>query len=45
MRLTLVLAVVMAFGYALASGETQYPGFNTWGTDFGIPNASASTNY
>lgn len=30
----------ITFGYPLASGETQYPGFNTWGTDFGIPNAS-----
>jgi feruloyl esterase len=26
--------------YALASGETTYPGFNTWGTDFGIPGSS-----
>lgn len=23
--------------YAVASGETSYPGFNTWGTDFGNP--------
>jgi len=30
----------ITFSYRLASGETQYPGFNTWGTDFGIPNAS-----
>ncbi|MFP3614704.1 tannase/feruloyl esterase family alpha/beta hydrolase [Paraburkholderia sp. SIMBA_050] len=30
----------ITFNYTLASGETQYPGFNTWGTDFGIPNAS-----
>ena len=30
----------ITFGYPLASGETQYPGFNTWGTDFGISNAS-----
>ena len=30
----------ITFGDPLASGETQYPGFNTWGTDFGIPNAS-----
>jgi feruloyl esterase len=30
----------ITFGYPLASGETQYPGFNTWGTDLGIPNAS-----
>lgn len=26
--------------YALASGETTYPGFNTWGTDFGNPGTS-----
>jgi acetyl esterase/lipase len=25
------------FDYQLASGENQYPGFNTWGTDFGRP--------
>lgn len=31
----------ITFNYSLASGETQYPGFNTWGTDLGIPNASA----
>jgi feruloyl esterase len=31
----------ITFSYALASGETSYPGFNVWGTDFGIPNASA----
>lgn len=30
----------ITFNYPLASGETQYPGFNTWGTDLGIPNAS-----
>lgn len=28
----------ITFSYSLASGETQYPGFNTWGTDLGIPN-------
>ncbi|KQP13131.1 tannase/feruloyl esterase family alpha/beta hydrolase [Pseudorhodoferax sp. Leaf267] len=27
--------------YTLASGETTYPGFNTWGTDFGNPGTSA----
>ena len=27
--------------YALASGERSYPGFNTWGTDFGMPSTSA----
>jgi feruloyl esterase len=26
--------------YTLASGETTYPGFNTWGTDFGNPGSS-----
>ena len=30
----------ITFTYPLASGETQYPGFNVWGTDLGIPNAS-----
>ena len=36
-----VINTPITFGYPLASGETQYPGFNTWGTDFGIPNPSA----
>lgn len=35
-----VINTPIVFNYPLASGETQYPGFNTWGTDFGIPNAS-----
>ena len=26
--------------YRLASGESGYPGFTLWGTDFGVPNAS-----
>ena len=30
----------LVLNYTLASGETTYPGFNTWGTDFGIPKAS-----
>lgn len=30
----------LQLNYALASGETGYPGFNTWGTDFGNPGAS-----
>lgn len=30
----------LVLGFALASGETGYPGFNTWGSDFGVPNAS-----
>lgn len=27
----------LALDYKLASGETGYPGFTTWGTDFGVP--------
>ncbi len=27
----------LVLNYTLASGETSYPGFNTWGTDFGMP--------
>ena len=27
----------LELNYALASGETGYPGFNVWGTDFGNP--------
>ena len=30
----------LELNYRLASGETTYPGFNTWGTDFGNPSAS-----
>ena len=30
----------ITFGYPLASGETQYPGFNVWGSDLGVPNPS-----
>lgn len=30
----------LVLNYTLASGETTYPGFNTWGTDFGNPSAS-----
>ncbi|WP_169834819.1 tannase/feruloyl esterase family alpha/beta hydrolase [Cupriavidus oxalaticus] len=26
----------IVFGYALGSGETQYPGFNVWGADLGM---------
>ncbi|BEP65411.1 tannase/feruloyl esterase family alpha/beta hydrolase (plasmid) [Variovorax sp. V213] len=33
-----VINTPITFNYTLASGETQYPGFNTWGTDFGDPN-------
>ncbi|MDB5930796.1 MAG: tannase and feruloyl esterase [Polaromonas sp.] len=30
----------LLLNYTLASGETSYPGFNTWGTDFGNPGSS-----
>ncbi|WP_370551248.1 tannase/feruloyl esterase family alpha/beta hydrolase [Glaciimonas sp. PAMC28666] len=30
----------LVLNYRLASGESSYPGFNTWGTDFGIPGNS-----
>ena len=36
----LVFNTPITFGYPLASGETQYPGFNVWGSDLGVPNAS-----
>jgi hypothetical protein len=29
------------FAYPLANGETGYPGFNTWGTDFGRPGSGS----
>lgn len=32
-----VLNTPLELNYALASGETGYPGFNVWGTDFGNP--------
>ncbi len=32
-----VINTPIIFDYPLASGENQYPGFNTWGTDFGRP--------
>lgn len=35
-----VLNTPTVLSYALASGETSYPGFTTWGTDFGIPGTS-----
>ena len=31
----------ITFGYPLASGETQFPGFNVYGADLGVANASA----
>ena len=30
----------LVLNYTLASGETGYPGFNVWGTDFGNPGTS-----
>jgi hypothetical protein len=30
----------LALNYTLASGERGYPGFTTWGTDFGMPGTS-----
>ena len=36
----LVISSPLVLNYTLASGETTYPGFNTWGTDFGNPSAS-----
>lgn len=35
-----VINTAIVFNYSLASGETQYPGFNTWGTDFGMTSPS-----
>ncbi len=35
-----VTSTPLVLNYKLASGETTYPGFNTWGTDFGNPSAS-----
>ena len=34
-----VIGTPIVFGYPLGNGETQYPGFNVWGTDFGRPGA------
>jgi fermentation-respiration switch protein FrsA (DUF1100 family) len=31
----------LVLNYRLASGENTYPGFNVWGTDFGVPGTSA----
>ncbi|MGI4778538.1 MAG: tannase/feruloyl esterase family alpha/beta hydrolase [Janthinobacterium lividum] len=30
----------LVLNYRLPSGENTYPGFNTWGTDFGVPGTS-----
>ena len=35
-----VTNTALNLSYKLASGETTYPGFNTWGTDFGMPSVS-----
>ena len=35
-----VTHTALTLNYKLASGETSYPGFNTWGTDFGNPSTS-----
>ena len=35
-----VLNTELTLPYTLASGETTYPGYFTWGTDFGIPSSS-----
>ena len=32
-----VINTPVVFDYPLESGENEYPGFNTWGTDFGRP--------
>lgn len=32
-----IINTPVVFDYPLASGENEYPGFNTWGTDFGRP--------
>lgn len=35
-----VFSTPLALSYPLASGETSYPGFNTWGTDWGTGTGS-----
>ena len=35
-----VINTPLTLNYRLATGENNYPGFNTWGTDFGIPGTS-----
>ena len=35
-----VTHTALSLNYKLASGESSYPGFNTWGTDFGNPGTS-----
>ncbi|NVO05982.1 MAG: tannase/feruloyl esterase family alpha/beta hydrolase [Rhodoferax sp.] len=36
-----VINTPVKFNYPLANGETQYPGFNVWGTDFGRPGSGS----
>ena len=36
-----VINTPVHLAYPLANGETQYPGFNVWGTDFGRPGSGA----
>ena len=36
-----VIDTPLQLPYTVASGENQYPGFNSWGTDFGMPSTSA----
>jgi hypothetical protein len=38
-----VINTPIVFDYPLASGESGYPGFNTWGTDFGRPGTGLQT--
>jgi hypothetical protein len=35
-----VINAPLDYGYRLASGERSYPGFTTWGTDFGVKAAT-----
>jgi feruloyl esterase len=35
-----VYSTPITFNYKLGSGETQYPGFNVWGSDLGMVNAN-----
>ncbi|MGI4859003.1 MAG: tannase/feruloyl esterase family alpha/beta hydrolase, partial [Janthinobacterium lividum] len=32
----------LVFGFTLASGETQYPGYNVWGADLGLTNTTSA---
>lgn len=35
-----VINTPLTLNYTLATGDSQYPGFNTWGTDFGNPSTN-----